>query len=49
MKGSQEILEIFLKTNPDQPPYNHGLRIHHKWFKDFWCSRVCRTFNGRYL
>ena len=25
----------FSQTNPDQPPYNHGLRICHKWFKDF--------------
>ena len=25
----------FTQINPDSPPYNHGLKIHHKWFKDF--------------
>ena len=25
----------FSQTNPDQPSYNHGLRIRHKWFKAF--------------
>jgi len=25
----------FSQINPDSPPYNHGLRIRHKWFKDF--------------
>ena len=25
----------FTQINPDSPPYNHGLKIRHKWFKDF--------------
>ena len=25
----------FTQINPDTPPYNHGLKVHHKWFKDF--------------
>ena len=25
----------FTQINPDSPPYNHGLKICHKWFKDF--------------
>ena len=25
----------FTQINPDSPPYNHGLKIWHKWFKDF--------------
>ena len=24
----------FNQINPDTPPYNHGLKIRHKWFKD---------------
>ena len=26
----------FTQINPDSPPYNHGLKIRHKWFKDFF-------------
>ena len=25
----------FTQINPDVPPYNHGLKIRHQWFKDF--------------
>ena len=25
----------FTQINPDSPPYNHGLKIRHKWFKNF--------------
>ena len=25
----------FTQINPDVPPYNHGLKVRHKWFKDF--------------
>ena len=25
----------FTQINPDSPPYNNGLKIRHKWFKDF--------------
>ena len=25
----------FTQINPDTPPYNHGLKVHHKCFKDF--------------
>ena len=25
----------FTQINPDSPPYNYGLKIRHKWFKDF--------------
>ena len=25
----------FAQINPDAPPFNHGLKLHHKWFKDF--------------
>ena len=25
----------FTQINPDSPPYNHGLKVRHKWFKDF--------------
>ena len=25
----------FTQINPDSPPYNHGLKVCHKWFKDF--------------
>ena len=25
----------FTQINPDTPPYNHGLKVCHKWFKDF--------------
>ena len=25
----------FTQINPDTPPYNHGLKVRHKWFKDF--------------
>ena len=25
----------FTQINPDTPLYNHGLKVHHKWFKDF--------------
>ena len=24
----------FTQSNPDAPPYNHGLKTRHKWFKD---------------
>ena len=25
----------FAQINPDAPPFNHGLKLRHKWFKDF--------------
>ena len=25
----------FTQINPNSPPYNHGLKIRHKWFEDF--------------
>ena len=25
----------FTQINPDSPPYNHGLKVCHQWFKDF--------------
>ena len=25
----------FTQINPDVPPYNHGLKVRHQWFKDF--------------
>ena len=25
----------FTQINPDSPPYNHGLKVRHQWFKDF--------------
>ena len=25
----------FTQINPDVPPYNYGLKVHHQWFKDF--------------
>ena len=25
----------FKQINPDSPPYNHGLKVRHQWFKDF--------------
>ena len=24
----------FSQTNPEAPPYNHGLKTHFKWFKE---------------
>ena len=25
----------FTQINPDSPPYNHGLKVRHQWFKNF--------------
>ena len=35
MRDSLVIQEISHKKNPDSPPYNHGLKVCYKWFKEF--------------
>ena len=36
----------FTQINPDVPPYNHGLKVCHKWFQRFCSSKICWTING---
>ena len=35
MKDSVGDSGDFSQTNPEVPPYNHGLKAQFKWFKDY--------------